>query len=342
QIKDYGGVGGIKTVNIRSMGTNQTGVYYNGIQLGNAQNGQIDLGKFSLENIDEIALYNGQKSDILQSAREFGSSGSVYLNSRRPRFDSTKRFNMRASMKAGSFFLVNPSLLMEYKLSEKVNVTMNAEVLSSNGKYKFRYRRVTPSGQVAYDTTAVRQNGDINAVRVEAGLNHYYSSTGFWRFQAYHYNSERGIPGAIVNNVWRRGERLWDRNSFVQASLQDEFFGRWQMRFNAKYAYDYTHYVNNDDKLVHVDNIYVQREVYASVANKVEIFRWWDVSLAYDFQWNGMEEYINVSRNSHWLAAATAMNLFDHVKLQASVLGTFINEESRGREKVPRKSKLTP
>ncbi|MDE7357148.1 MAG: TonB-dependent receptor plug domain-containing protein, partial [Bacteroidales bacterium] len=342
QIKDYGGVGGIKTVNIRSMGTNQTGVYYNGIQLGNAQNGQIDLGKFSLENIDEIALYNGQKSDILQSAREFGSSGSVYLNSRRPRFDSTKRFNMRASMKAGSFFLVNPSLLMEYKLSEKVNVTMNAEVLSSNGKYKFRYRRVTPSGQVAYDTTAVRQNGDINAVRVEAGLNHYYSSTGFWRFQAYHYNSERGIPGAIVNNVWRRGERLWDRNSFVQASLQDEFFGRWQMRFNAKYAYDYTHYVNNDDKLVHVDNIYVQREVYASVANKVEIFRWWDVSLAYDFQWNGMEEYINVSRNSHWLAAATAMNLFDHVKLQASVLGTFINEESRGRDEVPHKYKVTP
>ncbi len=66
QIKDYGGVGGIKTVNIRSMGTNQMGVYYNGIQLGNAQNGQIDLGKFSLENIDEIALYNGQKSDIFQ------------------------------------------------------------------------------------------------------------------------------------------------------------------------------------------------------------------------------------------------------------------------------------
>ena len=45
QIKDYGGVGGLKTVNIRSMGTNHMGVYYNGIQLGNAQNGQIDLGK---------------------------------------------------------------------------------------------------------------------------------------------------------------------------------------------------------------------------------------------------------------------------------------------------------
>ena len=37
QIKDYGGVGGLKTVNIRSMGTNHVGVFYDGIELGNAQ-----------------------------------------------------------------------------------------------------------------------------------------------------------------------------------------------------------------------------------------------------------------------------------------------------------------
>lgn len=47
QLKDYGGVGGIKTINIRSMGSQHTAVYYNGIQLGNAQNGQVDLGRFS-------------------------------------------------------------------------------------------------------------------------------------------------------------------------------------------------------------------------------------------------------------------------------------------------------
>ena len=32
QIKDYGGVGGLKTVNIRSMGTNHVGVFYDGIE----------------------------------------------------------------------------------------------------------------------------------------------------------------------------------------------------------------------------------------------------------------------------------------------------------------------
>ena len=118
QIKDYGGVGGIKTVNIRSMGTNHMGVYYNGIQLGNAQNGQIDLGKYSLENIEEIQLYNGQKSDIWQSAREFGAAGSIYLTTRRPRFAEGKTVNVKAQMRAGSFALIDPSLLLDVKLSE--------------------------------------------------------------------------------------------------------------------------------------------------------------------------------------------------------------------------------
>ena len=96
QIKDYGGVGGLKTVNIRSMGTNHMGVYYNGIQLGNAQNGQVDLGKFSLENIEEISLYNGQKSEIFQSAREFGSAGSIYLTTRRPKFKPGEKSHLKA------------------------------------------------------------------------------------------------------------------------------------------------------------------------------------------------------------------------------------------------------
>ena len=327
QIKDYGGVGGIKTVNIRSMGTNHMGVYYNGIQLGNAQNGQIDLGKYSLENIEEIQLYNGQKSDIWQSAREFGAAGSIYLTTRRPRFAEGKTVNVKAQMRAGSFALIDPSLLLDVKLSETMSLTMNAELISSDGKYPFRYRRVTPSGEVAYDTTAIRQNGDINAIRVEAAVNHYYSNTGFWKLQLYHYNSERGVPGAIVNNVWRNGERLWDRNSFVQASWQDELFNRWSVKVNAKYANDYTRYINNDDKLIHVENQYLQQEAYLTMAHKVRIFDWWDVSAAYDLQYNALSMYADAHRWTHWLSAATAINIKNYLRVQASVLGTFVNDE---------------
>ncbi len=341
QLKDYGGVGGIKTVNIRSMGTNHMGVYYNGIELGNAQNGQIDLGKYSLENVEEVSLYNGQKSDIFQSAREFGSAGSIYLTTRFPKFKHGEKCHLRAGLRVGSFDVINPSLTFEYKLSEKVSVSFNTEWMNASGKYKFRYRRVTPSGELAYDTTAVRENGDINAVRLEGGV-HGYLPKGKWKVYLYHYDSERGIPGAIVNNVWRRGERIWDRNSFVQGTFEYAVLPRLKTRVNAKYAFDHTHYVNNDDKLIHVDNIYKQKEVYLSLANKYELLRNWDVSLAYDFQWNGLSEYMEVERYTHWLSLATAFSLGDCFKLQASGLMTYVDEEDRGRDDVPNKLKFTP
>ena len=118
QLKDYGGVGGIKTINVRSMGSQHTAVYYNGIQLGNAQNGQVDLGKFSLDNMEEIDLYHGQKSDIFQSAREFGAAGNVYLTSRRPYFKDNEKVHVHAKMRCGSFALANPSVGVDIKLRD--------------------------------------------------------------------------------------------------------------------------------------------------------------------------------------------------------------------------------
>lgn len=333
QLKDYGGVGGIKTINVRSMGSQHTAVYYNGVQLGNAQNGQVDLGRFSLDNMEEIQLFNGQKSDIFQSAREFGAAGNVYLTTRKPYFKPEEKVHVRGQMRFGSFALANPNIGVDVKLTETLSMTIDAEYVYSDGKYPFRYRRVLPTGETAYDTTAVRQNGDVNAVRAEMGLHHYYRTTGFWRLHAYNYYSERGVPGAIVNNVWRNGERLWDRNSFVQGQWQDEWFGRWSTRLLAKYANDFTHYKNYDERLLPSDNQYTQQELYVSLANKVQLFNWWDVSLAYDYQFNTLDR-VNLlmcetpesfHRHSHWLSAATALNIKEYLRMQASVLMTKVD-----------------
>ena len=347
QLKDYGGVGGIKTINVRSMGSQHTAVYYNGVQIGNAQNGQVDLGRFSLDNMEEIQLYNGQKSDIFQSAREFGAAGNVYLTTRKPYFQPNERVHVRGKMRFGSFALANPNVGVDVKLTDALSMTIDAEYVYSDGKYPFRYKRVLPSGETAYDTTAIRQNGDVNAVRAEVGLHHYYRTTGFLRVHGYNYWSERGVPGAIVNNVWRTGERLRDRNSFVQGIWQDEWFGRWSTRLLAKYANDYTHYLNYDQRLLPSDNQYWQQEVYLSLANKVQIFRWWDVSVAYDYQYNTLRKDEKISgvtderfyRHSHWLSAATAFNIKDYLRLQASVLMTQISNVKSPMSNLP---KVTP
>lgn len=343
QVKDYGGVGGIKTVNIRSMGTNHTGVVYDGVELGNAQNGQIDLGQFSLDNIESLSLYNGQKSQILQPAKDFGSAGTIYMRTRTPSFLEGESYHARATLRFGSFDLINPSANIELRLSDRVNASLSTEWINSSGKYKFRYRRVNPAGELAYDTTAVRQNGDINATRIEANLYGTLSS-GSWTFKAYNYNSERGVPGAIVNNVWRRGERIWDTNSFAQGRYTGTF-GNFTTMNNLKYAFYRTHYVNNDDKQVKIDNLYKQREIYFSSANIYEFSRVFQLSASYDFMWNALEAdmygFAKPDRYSNYLSVAAALDL-PRFKMQASGLGTFIHDVLRGQEAPKDKAVFTP
>ncbi len=330
QIKDFGGIGGIKTINIRSMGTHHIGVFYDGIQLGNAQNGQIDLGRYSLDNIEEIQLYNGQKSNIFQGAKDFGSSGTIYIRTRRPRWDDGKTSRVIAQFKTGSFGLINPEVVWEQQINRYISLSASAEYTRANGKYKFRYRRLNLDNTVAYDTTATRQNGDINAVRAEATL-FGYTPTGRWNAKGYFYNSERGIPGAVVNNVFRNGERQWDRNAFAQASWENIFSKRYQMKVNAKYAYDYLHFLRDDPKELYVDNQYDQQEAYVSIANLVRLAPWWDISLSTDFQWNklnsNMSDFAYPMRFTEMAAFATTVRSRG-VDLQASILGTFLQDRT--------------
>lgn len=330
QIKDYGGVGGIKTVDIRSMGTNHMGVFYDGIQLGNAQNGQIDLGKFSLDNIEEISLYNGQKSDIFQPAKDFSSAGTIYLRTRRPVFSGSKSYNFKAIIRTGSFGLVNPSVLYEQKLSKNVNLSLNSEYINANGKYKFRYKKVFSDGTLAWDTTATRQNGDIESLRLEGGLFGRLNS-GQWNLKLYYYNSEKGIPGAIVNNVWKNSQRQWDRNFFTQGSLRKQLCNKYEILVNAKYARDYMRYLNPDTTLIYLDNKFWQDEIYISIANKYSVLKNWDANLSVDYQWNTLDatltNFVYPTRNTLLVALATSFQ-WSGIKTLASILGTFVSDKS--------------
>ena len=344
QLKDYGGVGGIKTVNIRSMGSNHLGVFYDGIELGNAQNGQIDLGQFSLDNVEEISLYNGQKSAVFQPAVDFGNAGSVYIRTRMPRFADGRRSNLVARVKYGSSDTFRLSTLWEQRLGSNVSSSLSAGVLTSSGRYKFRYRRVTAQGTTAYDTTAVRHNGDMWAFRVEGNVNGQ-TRHGLWSMKAYTYNSERGIPGAIVSNVWRRGERQWDHNTFVQGMAQQSVGRRFTTKMLAKYAYYDTRYVNNDTTQMHVDNTFRQQEVYVSWANVYELTGWWSLSASYDFKWNKLNadlpRFAYPHRYSNYVSVATAADL-GRLKIQASLMNVWVKDHARNVRTAKALSACTP
>ena len=321
QIKDYGGVGGIKTVNIRSMGSQHLGVYYDGIELGNAQNGQIDLGQFSLDNVEEITLYNGQKSSLMQTASDYGNAGSVYIRTRRPVFWN-KNDNFRAKVKYGISNMLQLGALWEHKFSNRLSASFNLGTLTSDGRYEFRYKRNNYDGTTAYDTTAVRENGDVQTIRLEGNL-HGLIERGSWTAKVYHYQSNRGIPGAIVNNVWRRGERQVDCNTFVQGAYQKDVSMLYSFRVLGKYANYYTHYMNHDETTKMADDRYRQQEAYASTTHALQLTQWLSASMAYDVRWSKLKSDVygcpQPYRWTHAVSLATSISL-KRFNAQASLL----------------------
>ena len=347
QIKDYGGIGGMKTINIRSMGSQHVGVFYDGIQLGNAQNGLVDLGRFSLDDIEEISLYNGQKSEVFQPAKDFGSSGSIYLQPKTPSFKLNKKTNFVLRLKNSSIDLFNPSFRLEQKISDRVSASFSSEFLQSDGIYKFRYRKKYPDGETAYDTIAKRFDSDINSKRFETSL-HGTLNNGNWNVRGYGYLSNRGIPGAIVNNRFgARGQRMIDENYFVQANLIKKLFPKIQTQFKAKFAYDYTRFVDTleTQAALPVINTYIQKEVYLSSSNLYSVTPNWDFSANVDFQYNHLDaDLVNFSyptRYTSLLAFATTYQ-WKKLKFLGSVLGTFVKEEVEMNSKSPDKTEWTP
>ncbi len=139
-VKDYGGIGGLKTVSVRSLGANHTAVNYNGFTINDVQTGQIDVGRFSLDNVDIISLNSGQSDNIFQPARLFASASVLNIQTIAPRFDDDQKINGRASLKVGSFGMFNPSVFTNLKLNEKLSASLSGGITAKPGKTAHRWR----------------------------------------------------------------------------------------------------------------------------------------------------------------------------------------------------------
>jgi vitamin B12 transporter len=341
QIKDYGGIGGLKTVNVRSLGTNYTGVFYDGIQLGNAQNGQVDLGKFSLDNLEEIELYNGQKSIIFQAAKGFSVGSSLYLKTKAPVFTDNEKFHLSTSIKSGSFGLINPSISIQNKFDENFSGMASAEYTKATGKYRFNYTNGV------FDTTAIRNNGDVERLRFEYAVNGRLRDSSLLNMRVYVYTDQMGLPGAIVSNKFNYLQRSWNSNLFFQSSYQQSFGKKYTLLAAGKYSYDFNRYLDPEVVSLNglLDNRYKHQEVYLSIANQYRFNKSWELVWSTDYQYNTLDadtyRFSYPSRNTLLTALALHFNV-KNFDLQANLLGTYIRDRVKDGTPAGDKEKLTP
>ncbi len=345
QVKDYGGVGGLKTVNVRSLGSEHTGIFLDGIQVDNAQNMQVDLSRFSPEQWERIRLYNGNKSLRLQTAKEYAAGSALYLDSGIPDLPDGSQGTARLS--GGWFGTIHPYIRWDKAFGRArrsvaggpddaadpisgfrrmrrapLVLRLSADYTQTNGRYPFSY----------FDTTLVRENGDLKSLRIEAAL---YGRVrgGEWNIRLYSYGSERGFPGPVIRRAMGfpfSAERQADRDIFVQGTWTQEWSARYGSALRFKYANNYTHYATHPEKnpmALYYDLHYRQQSAYLSWANSWALLDFWALDFSTDAQYNKLDAdvaaFVHPQRVSAIAALATRFhwekaNLAAHLVYQGA------------------------
>lgn len=315
QIKDYGGLGGQKTVNVRSLGSQHVGVYLDGVRITNAQNGTVDLGKYSLSTLEAVSLFNANKTEPLMTASEYASAATIYLKTRRP--DSTA---LHAGYSYGSFNTHKVNLNYSYHRLGFLDM----QYTHTDGDYPFHYHTEYE------DTTGTRRNSDLDQFRAESCV-----FLGPLQWHTYYYISYRGLPGGIVrrlSDLYTDVGREWDQNFFSQLSWQDHF-GSFGLRAILKYANDRLHYRSDYDynMSVHSNVTYHQQDAYGAVAASYS-YKDLGVSLSSDLRWSDLTADLKHFSYVYRLDNKTSLSVFYRWKglaLNATGLYTYCRDHTR-------------
>ncbi|MDO9152619.1 MAG: TonB-dependent receptor [Paludibacter sp.] len=351
-IKDYGGIGGMKTVSFRGMGTQYTGVSYDGIMMSDIQSGQIDLGRFSLDNISEISLTNGQPNDIFQSARMFSSGGVLCLKTKLLDYDKNKSFEGKISLKTGSFGFLNPSFFLAKNFGKKWAFNLSTDAQMANGKYTFLQYYGSSTRNISEVLT--RKNGDVKSLRSEINGLYRINRNESVSMKANYYGSERGLPGSITfYNNDDSHQRLKDQTFFSQIHYKNRVSERFRHQYSAKINISDNHYTDVDPKYSTTSGIlrdnYLQKEYYLSSTFQYKLLDPLLISASTDWWYNDLNINSNINFKNfqyptrHTGLANVATKYFsERLTVGANLLYTLTREKVRIGVPAPNRDKLSP
>lgn len=339
-VKDFGGIGGMKTVAIRGIGSEHTAVLYDGIIVSNAQSGQVDIGRFSLDNVSMLSLSIGQSDDIFRTAKASASVGVLNITTREPSF-TNKRYSVQAQIRAGSWGQFNPYLYYSYKLSPKFSLSLDGSWQRADGQYRYERKNVN---EIIKEK---RQNTDVDIKRTELNIFGELSKTQKLSLKAYYFDSERGLPGSIILYYNNTNQRLWDRNFFTQAKYINQINDKFSWQLQGKYGHAYTRYVDKDAKYPNgiLEDIYKQNELYLTSTLLYTLDKGISFSLAQDYNYNTLTAnysgFAEPNRSTS-LTSLSAKYDTNNLTVIGNLLGTYISENVKSGTKPDNRKKISP
>jgi vitamin B12 transporter len=344
-IKDYGGVGGLKTISVRSLGALNTGLLYDGIPVADMQSGQIDLSKFSSTFVQSLELDQANPQQILLPARVYSSAAVLTVSTNSFNTTSFTQEKWQAGIKQGSFGLWQPFAGIYLPTGKNIVICANAEATWDKGDYPY----YIPNGM--FSQKEFRINSDVQAFQGEVNVVKQFADSSQLQTKAWGYSSARGLPGSLIyfNNI--SVQRLWDEDLFAQSRYQKKISAYTSLLVSVKYSSMFTKYEDPNFNPTPsgiptgLDDRYIQQEIYASAALSQRVGKYISMSVASDIA------STHLSANITPFAMPTRISMWNSFAIQyarrnwqinGSLLNTNINDKTEIVPAATNKNVFTP
>ena len=329
-LRDYGGAGGMKTVSVRGIGARHTAVVYDGIALSDCQTGEIDLSRYSLDQLDGLSLVIGDGDNIFQPARNQAAAATLVMETsnaftRHPAFIFHPSSFIQLSM--GSFGLISPSIRLQQPIGKRLLLSASGTFFHADNDYPFTLKNISLT------TRERRTNSRMNAGRGELNLHWNIDSKTDFSAKFYYDNNHRRLPGIVHYYTNENHERLCEQTAFGQMRLRSVFSEKWALQVNAKYNWAYSDYQNRTPGSGLGDARYWQREAYASAAVLFAPTRWLSLDYSLDVMENSLNStlsmYASHPHRTTVLQSVAAKAEFPRLTMVARGLLSIAKEKNR-------------
>ena len=336
-VKDYGGLGGMKTVSVRGLSAAHTAIVYDDVVVGNCQAGQVDVGQFPASMMSSVSVAVGHEDDLNASARALASGSVLAMNSRcTDDFDASSVI----TIKGGSFGFVNPSLSFQHERG-KDRFMLTTDYSRMDGNYPYRLVNGT-------QTTLERRTGnDLSSLLCEADWRHAFDSGAALHAKLFRSFSDRGLPGSVVFYNTDGHERLRNNDLFAQTVYHQPLGKRFELHARSRLTRSSDVYTDHNVKYtggVQTDEN-LQTEYYAQATLRWTATDNLSFSLAQDGVVNHLTNNLPSCPFPTRLTSFTALQgLYYHPQLQVygSLLTTAATEHVENGQAPDDRLKLTP
>ncbi len=328
-LKDYGGIGGLKTVAVRGFSSAHTGVLINGIPLENAQTGSVNLGNIRTEGIGKVAFWVGTVND-----RSLPVKSNMYASTLNiipyEQLENYKTFKVKTSMSYGSFNSIEPffGLNARYGKQKKNRIGMNVRYLYSDGNYPYRLE----NGDSILE--GERENAIVRSIQGNlAGMHDLNKGKLSYRFS--YYNDSKGLPGAVIlydSSTSHQHLKNQDFNGQFQYFLDEE---KWSVLTYFKYNYNQTSYQDPDflNSIGGIYDDYWMNTYYGGANFSIKVAPRAEILIGADETYTTLVSSKNTLSNT-WRSDLKALVGFNYsvwrIKIQANGMLTYLTDQNSG------------